>query len=210
MFIIDLYNYLCNKENIDYIAELKPNYIKIALKFCETNLDIFRNTVQNSSFGEEKFKKEFSLYFYQTNNSTERKILIQLYTAFYGLTDDLIDMIQRIEYVDNDDGWKYLKHIKQVSNRDVIEKIFKCLDSISCYVKSRCFSSILKLLIRFAQTDIVFLLEIHQHISPFINNFLCKDDDRTWNDKKDIFEFVLNLSCIRKISLPHSKEKIVY
>ncbi|CAF3892546.1 unnamed protein product, partial [Rotaria sp. Silwood1] len=194
MFVANLYSYLCNKENSDYLADPMPNYVGIALQVCERYFDVFCSAVQNSSFGEAKFRKEYSLYFYQTNNSTDRKTLVQLYTAFGGVTDDLIDMLKWIEFVEDGDGWKYLEHIKQISDRDIIEKIFQCLDLVACDIKSRRFSSILKLLIQLAETDIVSLLEVHQHISSVINNFSFEDDDRKWNDEKEIFDLLLNLS----------------
>ncbi|CAF1394855.1 unnamed protein product, partial [Rotaria sordida] len=58
----------------------------------------------------------------------DRKTLVQLYNAFGGVTDDLIDMLKWIEFVEDGDGWIYLEHIKQISDRDMIEKIFQSLD----------------------------------------------------------------------------------
>ncbi|CAF2833543.1 unnamed protein product [Rotaria sp. Silwood2] len=92
IFIVNLYNYLCNKENIDYLTDFMPNYVDIALQFCERNLHVSRSAIKNCSFGEEKFRKEYLLYFYQTNNLADRKILVQLYAAFDGITNELVEM----------------------------------------------------------------------------------------------------------------------
>ncbi len=90
----------------------------------------------------------------------------------------------------------------------IIEKIFKCLDSTSCDIESRSFSPIFRLLVRLAQTDVISLLEVHQHILPIIDTFSYKDDDRMCSIEENIFDLLLNLSCIRKISLSNSKEKL--
>jgi hypothetical protein len=222
IFVVDLYNYLCNKENIDFLADTMPKYVDVALKVCERNIELFRSAVRNSSFGEQQFRKEYSTYFYQTNHPADRNILVKFYAVFSGITDDLIDMLTwiesigngdeiieyRYEYVELGNGWKYLEHIKQVSDRDIIEKIFESLDSVSCDITSRRFSSILKLLIRFAETNVVSLLEVHQHILPVVNRYACKNDNTIWNYQKDIFETLLNLSCIRKIAVPDRKDKL--
>jgi len=208
IFVVDLYNYLCNKENIDYLADPMPNYVDIALKVCGRNIDVFRNALKNSSIGEEKLRREHSLYFYHTNNPQDRQILVELYTVCHGITYDLIDMLKWIEFVGDANGWKYLEHIKQVSDRDIIENIFQCLDSISYDNNSANFLSISKLLVQSVQTDSISLLEVHQHILPIIKNFLLKDNDETWNNEKEIFNLLLNLSCIRKISPPESKKKL--
>ncbi len=208
IFIVDLYNYLCNKENIDYLADPMPNYVDIALKVCGRNIDVFRNALKNSSIGEEKLRREHSLYFYHINNPQDRQILVELYTVCHGITYDLIDMLKWSEFVGDANGWKYLEHIKQVSDRDIIENIFQCLDSISYDNNSAIFLSIFKLLVQFVQTDRISLLEVHQHILPIIKNFSLQDNDETWKNEKEIFNLLLNLSCIRKISPPESKKKL--
>ncbi|CAF4301437.1 unnamed protein product [Rotaria sordida] len=58
ILVNDLYNYLCNKKNIDYLADPTPDYVNLALELCEMHYDIFRNALQNSSFGEEKLNKK--------------------------------------------------------------------------------------------------------------------------------------------------------
>ncbi|CAF1468440.1 unnamed protein product [Rotaria sordida] len=143
LLISNLYDYLCNKENIDYLADPTPNYVNLALEFCKMHYDIFRNALQNSSFGEEKFRKEYIVYFYQTNDPSHRKILAHLYAVFANVTHDLIDMLKWIDsvessnevaeyahkYVASGNGWKCLDHIHHISNRDIIEMIFRSLDS---------------------------------------------------------------------------------
>ncbi|CAF3947296.1 unnamed protein product, partial [Rotaria sp. Silwood1] len=143
LLVSDLYNYLCNKENIDYIADPVPNYVNLALELCKMHCDIFRNALQNSSFGEEKFRKEYIVYFYQTNHPSHRKTLVHLYAVFAGVTYDLIAMLKWIDsiksrsevaeyahkYVESRNGWKCLDHIHHISDRDIIEMIFQSLDS---------------------------------------------------------------------------------
>ncbi|CAF1476698.1 unnamed protein product [Rotaria sordida] len=143
ILVNDLYNYLCNKKNIDYLADPTPDYVNLALELCEMHYDIFRNALQNSSFGEEKFRNEYIVYFYQTNDPSHRKILAHLYAVFANVTHDLIDMLKWIDsvessnevaeyahkYVASGNGWKCLDHIHHISNRDIIEMIFQSLDS---------------------------------------------------------------------------------
>ncbi|CAF3926958.1 unnamed protein product, partial [Rotaria sordida] len=108
------------KENIDYLADPTPNYVNLALELCQMHYDIFRSVLQNSSFGEEKFRKEYIVYFYQMNDPSHRKTLAHLYAVFAGVTYDLIDMLKWIDsvessnevaeyahkYVASGDGWK--------------------------------------------------------------------------------------------------------
>ncbi|CAF4897943.1 unnamed protein product [Rotaria sp. Silwood1] len=143
LLVSDLYNYLCNKENIDYIADPVPNYVNLALELCKMHCDIFRNALQNSSFDEEKFRKEYIVYFYQTNHPSHRKTLVHLYAVFAGVTYDLIAMLKWIDsiksrsevaeyahkYVESRNGWKCFDHIYHISDRDIIEMIFQSLDS---------------------------------------------------------------------------------
>jgi len=208
IFVNDFYDYLCNKQHINYLADPMPDYVNIALEICKNNLDGLRNAIQNSSFGKENFLKEYISYFYQTNNSSERKILLEFYIVFVGITNDLIDMLKWIESVQLDHGWNYLEHIKQIYDRDIIENIFYCFDSTLFDIESQSFSAIFKLLVRLAQTDSISLLEVHQHILPIINHFSYQDNGSMSYIEETIFDFLLNLSCIRKISLSNSKEKL--
>ncbi|UJR07320.1 hypothetical protein I4U23_011607 [Adineta vaga] len=214
-FVVDVYNYLCQKENIDYLANPVPNYIKLALEFCSKNFFVFCDALQRSSFGEETFKSEYSLYFYQTYKTIDRLVLVELYVAFGVITRELIDMLKLVDivetssgwgFIDKNAGWKYIQHITDVSDRDVIETIFQYLEFIISDKTAVCFSPILKLLVRFAQSEIVSLLEVHKYVTPLVRKVL--HTEKKWSDEDSTFELLLDLSCIKKRSLPHFRNEL--
>jgi len=63
IFVIDLYNYLCNKCNNNYLSDPTPDYINITLIFVKENFNVFHHAVQRSPFGEEGLKNELYRYF---------------------------------------------------------------------------------------------------------------------------------------------------
>jgi hypothetical protein len=201
MFVMDLYNYLCNKRLNIYLSDLVPNYVNLALEFIKKNSILFLSTVKKSSFGEEKFKDELYLCFYHTNEPIDQVKLVELYAAFGVFTVELIDMLKWIpEHMWNHPTWIYLDRIQQVLGRDVIEELFQLLDLVASNTNSKCCFYLLKILIQLVQANVVSLLEVYQRVSLIINNIPYYDDYEYSQGGKDIFDLLLNMSSIKKIS----------
>jgi hypothetical protein len=195
LFIIDLYNYLRNKDKIDYLSDSTPNYIGIAREFSSRKLDEFRNAVQRSVFGEEKFKKE--LYLCCKNNPKDCEALICLYAVFGILTAELVEMCE--EHTDNtffgiESEDPDLSYLKEVSDREVIDNLFQIL-ALKTY--DRKFKTSLWILKYLARNNIISLLEAHQRI-PLIDNMSFGNDNQILKNDEYIFELLLNVSCFNE------------
>jgi hypothetical protein len=183
IFVMDLYNYLGNKHQNNYLSDPEPDYIKIVLKISEKYFDEFRNALQKSFFGEENFKKQ--LYNYYKNNPKDSKALIEFYIKLGMLTFELVEMLQLI----GDDLINNIKFnencIEEVSDRDVIEKLFELFNLNIHHNKFKILLLILKSLV---MVNVVSLLEVHQWFSR-INNISSNDD----NNEKEFFNWLLNV-----------------
>jgi len=209
-FVSDLYNYMCKKRISRYLSDSEPNYIHLALKFIGKNFDIFLSAVQRTDFGKEELKRELCRCFDHTKESTDHVEIVELYAAFGVFTVELVDMLKWIpDYIWKQQTWTYLEHIKQVLDRDVVEKLFQLLDLVISGTDSSCFFYILKILIQFAQNHVVSLLEVYQRVSLIIENVPYQDDYVYWHGGKDIFDLLLNLSSIKKISSSNSITKLI-
>ncbi|CAF4363143.1 unnamed protein product, partial [Rotaria magnacalcarata] len=129
LFVIDLYNYLYNRDEIDYLSDRTPIYIGIAADISSSNGNEFRDAIRRSLFGEIKFKRE--LYFCCKKHPHDSEILIQLYADFGTLTIDLVEMCE--EYALNSvffgvEKGPNLNNIKDC-DRSVIDELFQVFDS---------------------------------------------------------------------------------
>jgi hypothetical protein len=205
LFVIDLYNYLCNKDKIDYFNDYVPSYITIAREFSINKLDEFRSAVQRSVFDENQFKRQ--LYLCCKNNPIDCEAFINLYAIFGILTMELVEMCE--EFTDNpffgvelkDPNLCYLK----VSNRVVIEELFQILD---LKIYDRKFKTSLWILRYLAKNDMISLLEAHQRI-PIIDIMSNGDDNYIWKNEAYIFDLLLNVSCFNEGDLSNF-EKIFF
>jgi hypothetical protein len=203
MLINELYDYLCNKENIDYLSDPMPDYIRIASKISEHNFDTFRKTVQKTIFGEEKFKKE--LYLYYESKRTDYALIINLYAAFGVITKDLIRMIESTDEDAYNCKWVFIYRMKQVSDRSIIDRLFEKLDLIACSMrtcslnsmKTLSFDNILELLVNLAQNHTVSLLEVHKRLSFIIKKILSENNNQVKGKVWSIFKKLLALSCFK-------------
>jgi hypothetical protein len=188
--VIDLYNYLCNNDNNNYLSDPTPNYVEMALDVSEDKSKEFCNAVRKSSFGESEFKSKLTLHC--KNNPQHSEILIKLYIPFGIVTVELVDML---EWLGDHPPLNHLNDLKQVSDQDVIEKLFQLLDLTTSKKKFDCFFGILQSLVR---ANVISLLEVHQRLY-LITHVLYRDfDPYEWRDTKDvIFEGLLDLSCFK-------------
>jgi hypothetical protein len=194
MFVIDLYNYLSNDDESNYLVDLVPNYAQIAAILIENKSNEFCNVVRKSSYGENEFKRK--LYLHYKCNRKDRQAVINLYTVFNIVTEELLDMLGRL---DDDDEASLIrihaKHLTQVLDRDVIDTLFELIDLTTSENQLCNFLDILKCLV---QIDAISLLEVHQRIS-LIKNISCEDDVKRSNSERIIYHLLSNLSCFEVI-----------
>jgi hypothetical protein len=203
ILINELYDYLYNKENIDYLSDPMPDYIRIASEISRHNFDTFRKTVQKTIFGEEKFKKE--LYLYYESKRTDYALIINLYAAFGVITKDLIRMIESTDEDAYNCKWVFIYRMKQVSDRSIIDRLFEKLDLIACSMrtcslnsmKTLSFDNILELLVNLAQNHTVSLLEVHKRLSFIIKKILSENNNQVKGKVWSIFKKLLALSCFK-------------
>jgi hypothetical protein len=196
-FVTDLYIYLCDKNNRNYLSDPLPDYIILALKVQEKDWNKFHNAVEKSSFGEEnavekspsgeeKFLKELNIHY--INNRRDSYYSLLLYVDFGILNIELVDMLERS---DSDGIFRCLTNIERVSDRDVIEKFVRLVDM---NMSGMTFGSYLHALKYLSGMNDVSLIEIHQTISQIIN--VSFDPDDKWcNREQEIFNLLLDISC---------------
>jgi hypothetical protein len=200
IFVIDLYNYLRNKDNRNYSPDPLFDYGYIALELLQENSSMFVNAVRKSSFGEDKFKQELYLCLYHMYERSYNT-LYRIYSAFGVITIEFIEMLTWIDEDNNqtDSIWNNLKDIKQVSNREVIEKLFQLLNSIVYDTRFNLFLCVLQLLVNLAKVHVVSSFEIHQRISFISNHFSYDNKFTDWYRKKNIYFLLMQLSCLKNI-----------
>ncbi|CAF1487756.1 unnamed protein product, partial [Rotaria sordida] len=100
-FLIELYKYIITFPDVkqfplvykfDYLSDLTPNYIGIAGDISSSNWNEFRDAIQRSFFGEEKYKRE--LYLCYKKNPSSSEALIDHYAKFGVLTTELVEMCE--------------------------------------------------------------------------------------------------------------------
>ncbi|CAM4833979.1 unnamed protein product [Rotaria magnacalcarata] len=194
LFVIDLYNYLYNRDEIDYLSDRTPIYIGIAADISSSNGNEFRDAIRRSLFGEIKFKRE--LYFCCKKHPHDSETLIQLYADFGTLTIDLVEMCE--EYALNSvffgvEKGPNLNNIKDC-DRSVIDELFQVFDS---KVYNRKLKSSLWLLKYLVDNHMISLLEVHQRISIVSYIFDC-NDNLLQKTEECIFDLLLDTSCFNK------------
>ena len=113
-------------------------------------------------------------------------------------------MLECFGYDENILVVEHLSEIKQLSDRNVIEKFFRLLN---LNMSDEKFQSCLRVLKFFVQIHDVSLFEIHQRISMMDN--LSNDRDDQWsNRKQQIFNLLLSVSCFNNEEESFNVEKI--
>jgi hypothetical protein len=201
MFLTDLYIYLW-KDNINnYLADPAPDYINIAVRLMRKNQKKFYEAVQKSSFGEQEFQKR--LYLCYKNHEENGVFLIEL-CLFSGIVT--FEFIALLEYIEDDkfpDMLVNLNHVKQVSNRIVIDQLFQVID-LTMSVRKLGF--LLDILQHLAENDIISLSEVHQKIS-LLQSVSSKAKLEFYKSKL-IFDFLSNLSCFKTQPTLITKENL--
>jgi hypothetical protein len=113
--------------------------------------------MRKSSFGEEEFKSKLTLHC--KNYPKHSQASVQLYVAFGMVTAELVDML---EWFDDYRLLDCLKDIKQVSDHDVIEKLFHLLNLTTSKKKFERLFTIFQSLVR---ANVISLLEVYQRVS---------------------------------------------
>lgn len=208
-FVVELYNYLYNRCNTDYISSFIPNYVEILREFVEKNFGIFHKAIKKSSFGEEKFKTGLYHYLYHGKVTKEYEIIIQIYGRFGFLTSELIEMLEWYNDVQRELNSTFFDNIKQVSNRDCITQLFELLYLTATNTKSQIFTWLLRLLDSLAKNHIVSSLEVHEWISSIIRSVLHDYELTVWPFEHDTFYLLLKLSCIKSDSSIYRPKSMV-
>lgn len=167
--------------------------ISIIVSLLNTNVNEIVNAVRKSSFGEESFKNELYYYFCSTNNIAISETLTKIYATFYILTFQLINMLKWTKDWDwdHDKLSKYLKYIRNVSDRSIVDQLFELLDIMLFNINSIRFSNLLKLIIQLAENQIISVLEIQQQLS-----LLFQYNNIPLANKKSIVNTLLNLTFL--------------
>lgn len=199
-FIIELYNYLYNESRSLFLADPAPDYVRIAQQLIKNNVNIFRNAVQKSAFGEDNFKRE--LYLYHKKKVQNCTAIVELYTSFGILTMELVEMLEYMSCVSDNITWTYPESLMQIPDKEVIEKLYQQLDSTIYYTKFKFFSCVLRLLVYLAQAHIISLSDLHRRVSFVLNDRLDENNFEDSYHDDEIYDFLLNLSCIKPIDAP--------
>ena len=113
-------------------------------------------------------------------------------------------MLECFGYDENILVFEHLSEIKQVSDRNVIEKFFRLLN---LNMSDEKFQSCLHVWKSLVQIHDASLLEIHQRISLMDN--LSNDRDDQWtNRKQQVFSLLLSVSCSNNEEESFNFEKI--
>lgn len=202
MFVTDLYNCLLNKNSNNYLADPIPNYTEIALLLSRKKSIEFSDAVRNSFFGENEFKRKLCLYC--KRNLKDQRTVMNLYTIFNIVTVEFLDMLDWI--VDDDVSLTdiYGHYLKQVSDRDVIDKLFQLIDLTKLENQ---LSSLLHILRSLALVGAVSWLEVHQRLS-IIMNIHCENDLRRLNNKRIIFLWLSKFTCFELVWPSYEKLSI--
>jgi hypothetical protein len=99
--------------------------------------------------------------------------------------------------------------MKQVSDRDVITKLFKLLYLTASDTESQIFSWLLRLLDSLAKTHIVSLFEVHQQVSLIIRSVLYDYKLRVWKPEHEMYYLLLKLSCIKMDCLFYCGKELI-
>ena len=199
-FVRELYTHLCSQCSNSCLIDPTPNYISIAQQFSSRNPHIFLDTIRKSCFGEDEFKRELYLY-YMRKPKHSRSMIICIYTAFGILTADFIEMLTWIGNYSTEAIWDYMKNMKQISNREVIENIFQLLNSNGYNTDFKLFSCILRLLVQLAHAHIVSSLEVHERISLVFQSLSHDENFTNCCYKENIIDCLLDLSCVTKMKI---------
>ena len=193
-FIDELYESLQTTANTCDLPGRALNYIDIAARLCQGNLDTFRAALRQCSFNEQQLKTVL----YQASkrrNDLFRQHCVKLYTRFGDMTSELVDMILNMGRVSLHESsfvnMQDLKQMKRISlDRDTIEELYEALKSPSQRIHS------VKLLMHLAQIDVVSTLEVHQQISAIIEKLSPDDLYFLRDDYKHFFITLSELSCM--------------
>ena len=192
-FVMDLYNYLCSND----VTNSMPDFIGIATVLIEKKSKEFCNAIRNSYLEEKDFKMELCRYYNRDPKS--RKAILAIYTIFGVVTDELVDMLERIDD-DNDDQVRTVhiheKQLTEVSDQNVIVHLFRVIDSTT---SQNHLTYYLNILISLAQVGVISLLEVHENIVP-IKNISYDYGTRIFNKERHILRLLTNVSCFEVVT----------
>ncbi|CAF1678398.1 unnamed protein product, partial [Adineta ricciae] len=185
LFVNDLYDYL--EKYKDY--ELTPDYVEIALKVIKKNREEFCNSIRKSSFGENLFKEKVCSYI--KKNPMHSQNSMNIYLTLGTIDNQFIDLFQQIHVESFVQFALQFDFIKEISDRDVIEKLFKLLKTT---ISEKQFQLIVNILKKLIEINRVSLLELHENLFDFKNRSYDDDDEKTKSIQESIIKLLLALS----------------
>ncbi|CAF3991498.1 unnamed protein product [Rotaria sp. Silwood1] len=196
-FVINLYDDISNKNNNEYIQDPVPNYLHIANFICKQHSKKFCDAVRNSFFGEKEFQTK--LYIHSKNYPIDAVKSINIYSLFGIVTVEFLQMLESIGEYRLADFNDWLKNLKQISDRDAVEKLFDLLNQKRYHQMFDQFLFLLKSLI---EANVISLVEVHQRL-PLVNNVFYESSFEWRSHEEHIFDLLLDISCFEneKVSL---------
>lgn len=199
-FVRELNNDLDNKCNNYYSYDPSPDYVHIANKFLEEGFQKFQNFFQQGSIDETTLKTKLRDYANYAKTTTDYEAAVTLYGSFGILTEELCKMLEWAEVRYASEMPIYFTNINEVSDRAVIEILFKKLKLFMNNGRFEFGLFILRLLVRLAHADVVSSSEVHQQVTDIINKFSLNNKLPDWFYEESIWNEVLHLSQI--INMP--------
>jgi hypothetical protein len=193
LFVIDLYNYLCEICENDIHSYFTPGYIRIFGEISQKKWNEFQNAIQRSSFGEEKFKRQ--LYFCFKRDPKHCNLCINFYARFGIVTDEFIEMCgeHKRNYLCDFEPYSHMNYLKDISDRDIIDNLFQELQNQK--IDGKKFRSYLWILEYLVKNNLISSLELHSRIQ-FSDNISFDDDETdSFANEQYIFKLLLKNSC---------------
>ena len=193
-FVAELYDYLRKTDSTNYLSDVTPDYLNVAIHFIDENFDTFLHTLQESTFGEQKFKTTI----YYANQRTHNVMFAALYAGFGVITVELVAMLACYKDFCGADIRARLKKIKQISDRDTVEYLFNTLET-TLHLE------MLTLIVQLAEADLISPLEVHQRVSSILRNISHRDDEICLTFRMQLYRGLIKLSCIEQVQLSISQ-----
>ena len=194
LFVLDLYEYMCNEDKINYLSGPSPRYIATAQDICNRKPNDFRKAIRSSHFEEKKFKEVF--YHCCIRDPSYPCGALTLYLIFGVISNDFIDLCECS--VDSAGRFRLdelkLHDIKEAPDREIIDQLFQTLEFESY---SRQFIVALAILKHLTEIGAISLLEVHRRLR-LVNDMFNERHFTLRNQDDYIFDFLMDISCFNK------------
>lgn len=192
-FVCELNDVLKRECNNYCSSDPLPNYVQIATEISRKKIQA---ALQKNSITEITFKTQLYQYAYYAKTETDYEVAGKLYTSFGILTKEFNQMLEWAEVRNMSAIPISFYNIHDVSDRNVIETLFKKLKSLIDNRKFEFGSFILELLIRLANVGVASSLEVHPEVSNIIKEFSHTNKVPDWFREGFNLDVLLDLTII--------------